>query len=64
MTNRLAGLSPYLRQHEANPVNWHECGEEAFAEARRRDVRVFLSVGHAPCHWCHEVAPSTAVGES
>ena len=29
---------------------------EAFAEARRRDVPVLLSVGYAACHWCHVMA--------
>ncbi len=53
-TNHLAGsTSPYLLQHVHNPVDWHPWGEEAFAEARRRDVPVFLSVGYATCHWCH-----------
>jgi uncharacterized protein YyaL (SSP411 family) len=55
--NRLAdALSPYLRQHADNPVHWREWGEEAFAEARRRDVPVFLSIGYATCHWCHVMA--------
>jgi uncharacterized protein YyaL (SSP411 family) len=63
MANRLASAtSPYLLQHADNPVDWHEWGEEAFAEARERDVPVLLSVGYAACHWCHEVAASTAVG--
>ncbi|MGV1008812.1 MAG: thioredoxin domain-containing protein [Dermatophilaceae bacterium] len=57
MANRLAGaLSPYLRQHEGNPVDWWEWGQDAFAEAARRDVPVFLSVGYAACHWCHVMA--------
>jgi uncharacterized protein YyaL (SSP411 family) len=57
MANRLAAsLSPYLLQHRDNPVDWWEWGEEAFAEARRRDVPVFLSVGYAACHWCHVMA--------
>lgn len=57
MANRLAAsLSPYLRQHADNPVDWYEWGEEAFAEARRRDVPIFLSVGYAACHWCHVMA--------
>ena len=30
--------------------------EEAFAEARRRNVPVLLSVGYAACHWCHVMA--------
>ena len=57
MTNRLAGAtSPYLLQHAENPVDWWEWGEEAFAEARRRDVPIFLSIGYSACHWCHVMA--------
>ena len=57
MPNRLAtATSPYLLQHAGNPVDWREWGEEAFAEARRRDVPVLLSVGYAACHWCHVMA--------
>ncbi len=57
MPNRLAdSTSPYLLQHKDNPVDWQEWGEEAFAEARRRDVPVLLSVGYAACHWCHVMA--------
>lgn len=57
MSNRLAtAVSPYLRQHADNPVDWWQWGAEAFAEARRRDVPVFLSVGYAACHWCHVMA--------
>ena len=55
--NRLAdATSPYLRQHADNPVDWYVWGDEAFAEARRRDVPVLLSVGYAACHWCHVMA--------
>ncbi|KRE61624.1 thioredoxin domain-containing protein [Nostocoides sp. Soil756] len=57
MGNRLAtATSPYLLQHADNPVDWWEWGEEAFTEAARRDVPVFLSVGYAACHWCHVMA--------
>ncbi|WP_139315969.1 thioredoxin domain-containing protein [Cellulosimicrobium sp. CUA-896] len=57
MVNRLAdAVSPYLRQHADNPVDWYPWGEEAFAEARRRDVPVMVSVGYATCHWCHVMA--------
>ena len=57
MPNRLAAAtSPYLLQHQDNPVDWQEWGEEAFAEARRRHVPVLLSVGYAACHWCHVMA--------
>ncbi|MDP9799409.1 uncharacterized protein YyaL (SSP411 family) [Catenuloplanes nepalensis] len=55
--NRLAdATSPYLLQHKDNPVDWWPWGEEAFAEARRRDVPVLISVGYAACHWCHVMA--------
>jgi len=57
MTNRLkSATSPYLLQHADNPVDWWPWSEEAFAEARRRDVPVLLSVGYAACHWCHVMA--------
>jgi uncharacterized protein YyaL (SSP411 family) len=55
--NRLAGAtSPYLLQHKDNPVDWWPWSPEAFAEARRRDVPVLISVGYAACHWCHVMA--------
>ena len=57
MANRLAdSTSPYLLQHKDNPVDWWEWGDEAFAEAARRDVPVLISVGYAACHWCHVMA--------
>src|SRR6202161_4776642 len=55
--NRLKSTtSPYLLQHAENPVDWWEWSDDAFAEARRRDVPVLLSVGYAACHWCHVMA--------
>jgi uncharacterized protein YyaL (SSP411 family) len=57
VTNRLSdATSPYLLQHADNPVDWWPWGDEAFAEAKRRDVPIFLSVGYAACHWCHVMA--------
>ncbi|TDE09106.1 thioredoxin domain-containing protein [Jiangella asiatica] len=57
MTNRLRDArSPYLLQHADNPVDWWEWGDDAFEEARGRDVPVLLSVGYAACHWCHVMA--------
>src|SRR5580658_10288045 len=55
--NRLKNsTSPYLLQHADNPVDWWQWGDEAFAEARRRDVAVLLSIGYSACHWCHVMA--------
>ena len=54
MPNRLAEeLSPYLLQHQNNPVDWYPWGEEAFEKARVEKKPVFLSIGYATCHWCH-----------
>ena len=56
-TNRLAQeKSPYLLQHQHNPVDWRPWGEEAFAEARRTGKPIFLSIGYSTCHWCHVMA--------
>ncbi len=48
--------SPYLLQHQDNPVHWRPWGTEAFDEARRDDKPILLSVGYAACHWCHVMA--------
>ena len=57
MPNRLQdSTSPYLQAHADNPVDWYPWGDEAFEEARRRDVPIFLSVGYSACHWCHVMA--------
>jgi uncharacterized protein YyaL (SSP411 family) len=55
--NRLAEeTSPYLRQHQDNPVDWHPWGPEVFEQARAEDRPILLSVGYAACHWCHVMA--------
>ncbi|MBX3520011.1 MAG: thioredoxin domain-containing protein [Xanthobacteraceae bacterium] len=55
--NRLANeTSPYLIQHKDNPVHWWPWSPEAFAEARRANKPVLLSIGYAACHWCHVMA--------
>jgi uncharacterized protein len=54
MANRLAEeTSPYLLQHQDNPVEWLPWGEEAKRLAAERDVPILLSIGYAACHWCH-----------
>jgi uncharacterized protein len=55
--NRLAReTSPYLLQHQHNPVDWWPWGPEALAEAQRSNRPILLSVGYAACHWCHVMA--------
>src|SRR5690348_972110 len=53
-TSRLAReKSPYLLQHQHNPVDWFAWGEEAFQKARSENKPIFLSIGYSTCHWCH-----------
>jgi uncharacterized protein YyaL (SSP411 family) len=53
-TNRLIQeKSPYLLQHAHNPVDWRPWGKEAFDEAKKRNLPIFLSIGYSTCHWCH-----------
>ncbi|QLA11066.1 thioredoxin domain-containing protein [Desulfolutivibrio sulfodismutans] len=55
--NRLAAeVSPYLRQHATNPVDWYPWEDAAFAKALAEDKPVFLSIGYSTCHWCHVMA--------
>ena len=57
MGSRLGdAMSPYLRAHASNPVDWYPWGEAAFEAARQRDVPVLISIGYATCHWCHVMA--------
>ncbi|NKX53253.1 thioredoxin domain-containing protein [Arthrobacter mobilis] len=57
MAGRLRNeASAYLRQHAGNPVDWWPFCDQAFEQARLRDVPVFISVGYAACHWCHVMA--------
>lgn len=57
MGSRLGdAMSPYLRAHASNPVDWFPWGEAAFEAARQRDVPVLISIGYATCHWCHVMA--------
>lgn len=54
MPNRLAKeKSPYLQQHQNNPVDWFPWGDEAFRKAKEENKPIFLSIGYATCHWCH-----------
>ena len=45
--------SPYLKQHQNNPVNWYPWGVEAFEVAKKENKLIFLSIGYSSCHWCH-----------
>jgi uncharacterized protein YyaL (SSP411 family) len=48
--------SPYLLQHQSNPVDWYPWGEEALSKAKLENKPILLSVGYSACHWCHVMA--------
>ena len=48
--------SPYLLQHQDNPVHWRGWNAAALQEARELDRPILLSIGYAACHWCHVMA--------
>ena len=57
MTNKLKNeSSPYLKQHEDNPVDWLIWNKESLKKAQKEQKPIFLSVGYASCHWCHVMA--------
>ncbi len=56
MNSLTNALSPYLKAHSSNPVNWYEYGNEPFELAKRLDLPVFISIGYLSCHWCHVMA--------
>ena len=56
--------SPYLKQHERNPVNWMPWGEAAFKKAKKEHKAVFLSIGYSTCHWCHVMAEESFENEA
>jgi uncharacterized protein len=57
MPNHLAGeSSPYLLQHQDNPVDWQPWGEPALGRARELDLPLLVSIGYSACHWCHVMA--------
>jgi len=55
--NRLSReTSPYLLQHQFNPVDWHPWGQEAFEKSQKINKPILLSIGYSSCHWCHVMA--------
>ena len=55
--NRLGReTSPYLQQHQHNPVDWYPWGEKTLALARAQGKPILLSVGYTACHRCNVMA--------
>ncbi len=49
-------LSPYLKQHKDNPVNWQIWSRETLEFSKKNKKPILLSIGYASCHWCHVMA--------
>ena len=49
-------LSPYLKQHKDNPVNWQIWSRETLEFSKQNKKPILLSIGYASCHWCHVMA--------
>ncbi|MFT5527510.1 MAG: hypothetical protein ACI9HK_005492, partial [Pirellulaceae bacterium] len=65
MPNRLADeTSPYLLQHQNNPVDWYPWGPEALEKSRDENLPIFLSIGYSACHWCHVMEHESFEDES
>jgi uncharacterized protein YyaL (SSP411 family) len=41
------------RPNKASQIQWREWGDQAFEEAKRRDVPILLAISAVWCHWCH-----------
>jgi uncharacterized protein YyaL (SSP411 family) len=42
-----------IMSHHNSHVPWREWSDEAFAEAKARDLPILLDIGAVWCHWCH-----------
>lgn len=51
--------SPYLKQHQNNPIHWQEWNREVLDYAKKNNKIIFLSIGYSTCHWCHVMADET-----
>ncbi len=49
-------LSPYLKQHQHNPVHWQTWSKNTLELAKKNKKPILLSIGYASCHWCHVMA--------
>ena len=49
-------LSPYLKQHKDNPVNWQTWSKFSLDFAKKNKKPILLSIGYSSCHWCHVMA--------
>ncbi|MEN8723632.1 MAG: thioredoxin domain-containing protein [Alphaproteobacteria bacterium] len=54
--NLSTASSPYLIQHQDNPVHWQVWSNDTLEAAKQAGKPILLSIGYAACHWCHVMA--------
>jgi len=59
-----ASRSPYLLQHQNNPVHWQPWNDDVIKLAQKLDKPLLISIGYAACHWCHVMAHETFENET
>ena len=61
--NLVNTLSPYLKQHSNNPVNWFPWSQRYLDQAQNKKLMI-VSIGYAACHWCHVMAHESFENDS
>ncbi len=51
--NLKSATSPYLKQHENNPVWWQSWSDKVLVYAKEVNKPLLISIGYSACHWCH-----------
>ena len=51
--NLKLATSPYLKQHENNPVWWQSWSDDVLEYAQETNKPLLISIGYSACHWCH-----------
>ena len=51
--------SPYLIQHQANPVHWQRWNQNLYQNQNPDDKLLIVSIGYSSCHWCHVMEKET-----
>ncbi len=45
--------SPYLLQHQTNPIYWKAWNTNTLKDAETSNKLIVVSIGYSACHWCH-----------
>lgn len=45
--------SPYLLQHQSNPIFWKAWNTNTLKDAKTSNKLIVVSIGYSACHWCH-----------